>query len=312
MTGTFVCRLGVFSVAAGLALTASAFAPEPPNLMPWTTREGTLERMHGHVQGMCVSSNAVYMTLHNGLYKFDWRGNLLKKTPADIHQGDVCIWDGRLYSAVDLGDGQTGRIDVYDLDLNFVTNTAFAKPADGIACLDGVLYVGLGPLKDPKRPHRGNWFGKFDAKTLAPLCEPFVVDHGYDSSAGVQNIATDGKVLYVNFYTPEMDTPCFFVFDRDFRVLGHDTFGWRQGLDVVSWPSWNDKDAVLFAYAVTLGWPRQKRDGSSPPPQALVQYAAWKDGRMRDVSERLIYSSFEYWKQYRGMSRAEYERNNGK
>ena len=267
--------------------------------MPWTTREGTLERLHGHVQGMCVSSNAVFMTLHNGLYKFDWGGNLIRKVSADIHQGDVCLWDGRLYVAVDLGDGQRGRIDVYDIDLNWKTNAAISKPADGIVCLDGVLYVGLGPVKDSRQSFRGNWFGKFDAKTLTAVCEPFVVDHGFASTAGVQNIATDGRVLYVNFYTPEMGVPCFFVFDRNFNVLGYDVFGWRQGLDVISWPDWKDKDAVLFTYVSTLGWPRQKKDGSSPP-QALMQYAAWKDGRMQDISERLIFThSPSYWEQYR-------------
>ncbi len=287
--------VALIAVAAVAGLTGSAVtgapspagaavqAPSPPNWEPFLTREGALESKHGHVQGMCVASNAVYMTLHNGVYKFDWKGNLLKKIPADIHQGDICRHGGKLYVAVDVS-GQVplkGRIDVYDEDLNFVKRTSFKRAADGIVCLDGILYVGLGPARIPGKPFRGNYFGKFDAETLESLCEPFLVDHGYDCSAGVQNLATDGVRIYANFYTPEPDTPCFIVFDRNFNVLDAHVFGWRHGLDVVSG---GEGGAVCFAYLTTIGWMGQKEKGT-PPPQALVRYAELQDAKMRDISQ---------------------------
>ena len=280
---------------AGCILLAAAFvAPEPPNLMPWATRERTLAPLRGHVQGMCVTADAVYMSLDNGIYMYDWRGNFLKMTPACKHTGDLCFWRGRVYAAVCIPKDQPlrGRIDVYDAELNFVTNAVFEKSADGIACLGGVLYVGLGPNRDPANRFRGNWFGKFDAKTLAPVGEPFFVDHGFPTWGGVQNIATDGERLYVNFYTPEPDDTCFFVFDRDFKVLGCANYGWRHGMDVISWRGWDDPGSVKFAFVTTLAWMDQKDDILQPPPQALVQYAEWKDGRMRDISDHnnFIYS----------------------
>ncbi|HOG93062.1 MAG TPA: hypothetical protein PLE80_05780 [Opitutaceae bacterium] len=264
---------------------APSMFPIPPNWKTFLTRENALPKSNGHVQGMCVTHDAMYMTLHTGVYKFDWKGHLLKTVPADRHTGDICHWKGRLYTAVCLPgiqpDGLRGRIDVFDEELNLVKQAKFKLPADGITCLGGVLYVGLGPVQDPKAPFRGNWFGKFDAETLEPLCEPFVVDHGYDVCAGVQNIATDGEKLYINFYTPEEGTPCFFVFDLDFKVLGSHVFGWRHGFDLVG----GAKDgAVRFVWLETVGWM-----SSEAYPQALVNYAELKDGRIGDISQHIIF-----------------------
>ena len=69
----------------GMALAATAFnlgaaqpaPPIPPNWEPIVTRPGALAKGSGHVQGFCVTSNAIYATLHDGLYKFDWYGHLL-------------------------------------------------------------------------------------------------------------------------------------------------------------------------------------------------------------------------------------------
>ena len=68
----------------GMALAATAFnlgaaqpaPPIPPNWEPILTRPGALAKGSGHVQGFCVTSNAIYATLHDGLYKFDWYGHL--------------------------------------------------------------------------------------------------------------------------------------------------------------------------------------------------------------------------------------------
>jgi len=281
--------------AAGFAVCATAAcaaAPVPPNWEPIITRPGALAKGSGHVQGFCVTSNAIYATLHDGIYKFDWYGRLLMHVAAEKHTGDICFWSGRLYTAVCIpvrDIPERGRIDVWDENLKRIDSTRFQRSADGIACLDGVLYVGLGPVADPQKPYRGNWFGKFDAQTLKPLCEPFVVDHGYDVCAGVQNIATDGERLYVNFYTPEEDYPCFFVFDRDFNVLGAHVFGWRHGLDVVGGA---EPGAMRFIYGLTLNcWSKAAKQHVDPAlSQNLFRYAELKDGAIADVTR---YIKFE-------------------
>lgn len=273
------------AAAAANAGEMSLPRPFPLTMTPILTRSGALARNDGHVQGICVSSNAIYMTQQSGIYKFDWHGRLIARTNSEKHQGDICLWNGRLYTAFCKAENvpMRGRIDVWDEQLNRLGSVEFEKPADGITCLDGVLYVGLGSVKNPKKPLRGNWFGKFDAETLAPLCEPFVVDHGFDTFCGVQNLATDGRLLYMNVYTPDEETPCFFVMDRNFKVISSHFFGWRHGMDVVGG---GKEGAVRFIYAFTVNWLGDGVRLSEDPslPQALMRYAELKDGRIRDIT----------------------------
>ena len=285
------------ALAAALGLEAAHPAPPvPPNWEPILTRPGALAKGSGHVQGFCVTSNAIYATLHDGLYKFDWYGRLLMHVSADKHQGDICFWKGKLYTAVCIPKKveKRGRIDVWDENLKKIGTTEFVRSADGITCLGGVLYVGLGPANIPEKPFRGNYFGKFDAETLQPIGEPFLVDHGYDVTAGVQNIATDGERLYINFYTPEEDYPCFFVFDKDFKVLQSHVFGWRHGVDLVGGGEPASVDAagvvkpgtVRLIYALTLNcWSKASKLQLDPAPsQNLFLYAELKDGKISDLT----------------------------
>lgn len=276
---------GVCAFVMGVSAAHPA-PPIPPNWEPILTRPGALAKGSGHLQGMCVTSNAIYGTLHDGLYKFNWYGRMIMHVRADKHTGDICFWNGKLYTAVcgkQETPGHRGRIDVWDENLKKIGTTEFVRPADGIACMDGVLYVGLGPALIPDKPFRGNYFGKFDAETLQPLCEPFLVDHGYDCSAGVQNIATDGERLYINFYTPEEDYPCFFVFDKDFKVLQSHVFGWRHGVDLVGG---GEPGAVRLIYALTINcWSQASKQKLDPAPsQNLFRYVELKDGKIHDIT----------------------------
>ena len=281
-------------VAIATLAAGAAFAWEVPSWDPRLTEVGAVKEFVGktwcgHVQGMCANSNALYFAYHTQIVKTDWLGRLIKRVEVMRHTGDICLWNGRLYTAVchsDTGEGR-GRIQMFDEDLNFIKEQTFARPADGITCLDGVLYVGLGPAGTKEQPFRGNWYGKFDAETLKPLCEPFRLDHGFDCSAGVQNMTTDGKFIYANYYCPDetADTPCFIMFDKDMNVKGAHLFGWRQGVDVV--PGGKD-GAVRFVYCTTINW-----IGSSTkcavPVQGLVQFAELKDGKIRDISRHCIF-----------------------
>ena len=279
-------------LSAFLAAHGAAWAWSVPSWDARLTAPGALLARSGHVQGMCVSEKALYFVMHNQIVKTDWMGCPLKSVEAPKHSGDVCMWNGKLYVAFCEPGGSKaankGRIMVYDEELNFLKETRFARPADGITCMDGVLYVGLGPGGTKEAPYRGCWYGKFDAETLAPLCEPFRIDHGYDCCAGVQNMATDGKFLYVSYYTPEETacTPDFIKFDRDFNVLGAHRFGYRQGLDVVPCGT---PGSVRFIYVTTVNWMGQPKSGDWPPVQALWQFAEMKDGSIRDITRHNIY-----------------------
>jgi hypothetical protein len=289
----------VFALVAAIVVSARCDAIDlsgekwkVPSWDPRLTQAGAVKEFVdktwcGHVQGMCANSNALYFAYHTQIVKTDWYGHLIKRVEVKRHTGDICLWKGRLYTALchaDTGKGR-GSIQVFDEDLNFVKEASFARPADGITCLDGVLYVGLGPAGTKAEPYRGNWYGKFDAETLKPLCEPFRLDHGYDCHAGVQNLTTDGKYIYANYYCPDetADTPCFIVFDRDMKVKGAHLFGWRQGMDVV--PGGKD-GAVRFIYCTTINWYGTKHHAAV---QALVQFAELKNGRIRDISRHCIF-----------------------
>ena len=256
------------------------------------TAPGLLGSRSYHVQGMCVASNALYFAMYDQLAKTDWMGRAVKSVPVPKHTGDICLWRGRIYAAccAERGDPspEKGCIRVYDEDLNFLRERRFERPADGITCIGGVLYVGLGPGGTKAEPCRGNWYGRFDAESLEPLGEPVRIDHGHDCCAGVQNMATDGEHLFVSVYTPDerAQTPDFIVFDRDFNVLALHRFAHRQGLDVV--PG-GDATAVRFIYATTVNWMERPKGDDAPPVQALWQFAEMKDGRIRDITRHCIY-----------------------
>ena len=73
-------KVAAVVVMSVLALgTGARDFPVPPKWSAVLTRSGAIETKHGHIQGICVAKDAVYMTLVNGLYKFDWVGRLIKR-----------------------------------------------------------------------------------------------------------------------------------------------------------------------------------------------------------------------------------------
>lgn len=273
-----------------------------PHWEPIVTAPQALTDERGHIQGMCVAKDALFLTMAGGISKMDWRGRLLRKIPQSakkVHTGDVCWWKERLYAAIccfpqgpffgkneKTGQPLRGCLQVYDGELNLVKSRPIDRPPDGIVCIDGVLYVGLGSsFYDKRRPYRGTYFGKFDAETLEPLCEPFVVDNGYDAWAGVQNLATDGEFIYANFYVPDetAGTPNFIKYDRDFKVKGAWQFGYGQGFDFVPGGC---EGTRRFLCCETVDW----LDWSAPPSasgkQGYLHFAELKDGKFADISVR--------------------------
>lgn len=293
----------VAAAMCGLFSCASALAGwKVPNWCPIATEQGAVKEWIGktwcgHVQGMCVSSNALYFSYHDQIVKTDWFGRFLARQEVSVHGGDICFWNGRLYTGVWLkpkkgtGEQWCGCICVYDAEtlkpLKERKLSDWHHGSDGITCLDGVIYMNMGRYAPDRLGHR-NWYGKFDAETLESIGEPFLVDHGEDSTCGAQNMATDGTYIYSSYYTIDENagTPNLIVYDKDFKVVAKHAYGWNQGMDVV--PGGKD-GAVRFAFCYTPNWmlPAQK---PTLPVQGVVKFAELRDGKFRDLTR---YGSFD-------------------
>ncbi len=290
--------------AAGCAL-ADAGNWKTPTWQSFITEPGAVAKIlgdtcPGHAQGMCATSNAFFFSFHNQVVKTDWRGRFLKRVEAVPHGGDICHWNGRVYVGAweppkKKGEKGCTAIRVYDAEtLNLVKERRMPEwqnAADGITCLDGVIILGMG-MKDWGGSDEGhsNYYGKFDAETLEPIGDPFLVDHGEESTCGAQNITTDGKYIYSCYYTSDeaAGTPNFIVYDKDFNVVAKHRFGWTHGVDVV--PGGRD-GAVRFAWALTLNndW-----DKSSPlVSQVIVRFAELKDGKIDDISKYIWFKKMK-------------------
>jgi len=290
-------KISVYALAAAaLAGWADAGAWKVPSWSPVLSAPDAVKKVidgkcPGHSQGMCVTSNAFYLSFHNQIVKTDWKGRFLKRVEAVPHGGDICYWKGRVYVGAWEPPAKKGAkgctaIRVYDAEtLEPVKERRMPEwqnAADGITCLDGVIILGMG-MEDWSSPVGSrNYYGKFDAETLEPIGKPFVVDHGEQATCGAQNITTDGTYVYSCYYTSDeaARTPNFIVYDRDFKVVGKHLFGWTHGVDVV--PGGGD-GAVRCAWCTTLN---NNWDVKSPiVPQVLVRYGELKDGKIADITK---------------------------
>ena len=266
-----------------------------PNWCPIVSAEGAVKEWIGktwcgHVQGICVSSNAIYFSFHDQIVKTDWYGRFIRRVEVPVHGGDICFWKGRLYTGVWLkptkkGEKWCGRISVYDAEtlepVKMRTLSDWHYGTDGITILDGVIYMCMGAYAQD-RTGRRNWYGKFDAETLESIGEPFVVDHGEESSCGSQNMTNDGRYIYSSYYTRDetAHTPNLIVYDRDFKVVAKYEYGWNHGVDFV--PG-GEGGAVRFAFCYTPNW-MMARQQPVLPVQGVVKFAELKDGRFSDIS----------------------------
>ena len=271
-------------VLCGLAVAAHAAVPER---IPAVVFEDVLDPDASHVQGACCSDDAVYLTQRTFLYKFGWDGKLLAKVAVTNHTGDICFHDGRVYTSVCLYNCENrGRIQVFDgKDLAFVRESpGFPRPADGIAYIDGVFYVGLGSNHPkPPEPHLVNWVCRFDAKTLCPLEEKRDFIYGHRTSYGVQDIATDGQRLFIAFYAVK-GAPAVVVTDRDWNILQKvDGFTASNGLDLL--PKRLRGDRLRF-FKVTTSRPPRRDNPSKKGFGASLTFYEFKDGSFIDITEK--------------------------
>lgn len=232
----------------------------PGGPLPFTAGADSFDPNGGHIQGIAASEEALYVAQMTQITKLDWTGRPLGKRRVISHTGDIAWHDGELYTAVAVYGGPNkgkGMIQVFDKDLNLLRETLVDRTMDGIAYLDGVLYVGMGAKTQPsKEAHRVNVVGRFDAKTLKEVAPRADFDYGYQTHYGFQNMTTDGTRLYGTFYAIK-GSPAIAVFDRDLRILGTRDIHASQGFDLV--PGKRMGGRPVFVRATTRGDKEPKR-----------------------------------------------------
>ena len=190
----------------------------------------------GHVQGMCVSDDAIFLSTHNAVVKADWSGKVLALRRFESHMGDLAFHDGRIYCTWSRTQGGKKEpvILVLDADLKEVTRKTIpdVPGCDGIAVMDGRVYFGVGRMI--KEPHRVNTVGMLDMDLDVKGFKD--VDYGVETNFGVQNMCVlDGKI-YAFFYTHlggKKGAPlkCC-ILDKELNVLSAEPFAAGQGIDV--------------------------------------------------------------------------------
>ena len=91
--------------SAAMAMDVAKESWKVPNWCPIVSEQGAVKEWigktwSGHVQGMCVSSNAIYLSFHDQIVKTDWYGREQRWVQVDVHGGDICYWNGKVYTGV--------------------------------------------------------------------------------------------------------------------------------------------------------------------------------------------------------------------
>ena len=173
-----------------------------------------------HLQGVCVDDAAIYWSFTTTLVKTDLSGRVVKKVPVANHHGDLCIHDGRLYVAVNLGrfNDPQGNADswvyVYDaktLDevARHETQQAF-HGAGGIGFRNGHFFV-VGGLPDGVEE---NYVYEYDSQFA--FVRKHVIRSGH-THLGIQTATfTDGRWWFGCYGSPQVTL----VTDANFQMLG--------------------------------------------------------------------------------------------
>ena len=189
--------------------------------------EGTYE---GHLQGICVDDSSIYWSFTTTLVKTDLEGKLIKKVPVVTHHGDLCIDDGKLYVAVNLGkfNDPKGNADswVYVYDAASLTEIARHEiqqvfhGAGGIGVRDGKFYVVGGLPADIQK----NYVYEYNAKFQ------FVKKHSIQSGQtrlGIQTATFASDRWWFGCYgTPKI----LLVTDANFQMKGRYEFDCSLGI----------------------------------------------------------------------------------
>lgn len=277
-------RLALHVAALTLLALSTLHAQPTPPFAPIKTELGKLNMMRGHIQGIAVTKEAVFASCATAIVKLDWQGNCLKHVSAPDHTGDLHYHDGKLYAALALRktiNGNRGLILVYDTELNLLQQTLVSTSTDGITVRDNTLYFGIGP--NPSTPHRGNKLAwcKLPLPDAIPEPEFTVIDHGYETNFGFQNMTTYGDALIGLLYNAKNPYGCIFL-DTKLNVTKLLKFHAGNGFDLLPDAFQAPGQPPRFVRCRTLHQWRQT-DVNKYPPQLILEFFEFKDDNFKPL-----------------------------
>ncbi len=241
------------------------------------TVKGELDKSIGHIQGACASQEHLYLSHMKGIFKLDRNGKVLAHATTVSHTGDICFYNGKIYSAVayyDKARKGKGAIKEYSADLKELRTYELDNPSDGITAMNGFLYFGIGP--SPQKLHRGNKVGKLSAD-MSGKPEIFEIDHGYPTHFGAQTMTNDGKNIYVSFYAGSAKNTCHSaVFTPELKLVAAVKFAASIGFDVL--PGAGSGEYPVFFKLCGLNRKKEK-------PLCRFDFYKYADGKMINITQ---------------------------
>ena len=278
-----VMRAAAMGIAVLLAAAASGAAAE--GIIPRIVVKGPLDAMVGHVQGACASEDAIYLSHIAGIFKLDWEGNVIKHVKAEMHTGDLCYHDGKVYSVLGMwgsgGKTKVCRLQVRDAELNFVAEKPLPelKGLDGVTVLDGIIYHGVG-YSSPV-PRSSHSLGRIDIKTLESLPQ-VMFELPYQTHFCQQNLTTDGKLIYMTFYPVKGAPYALTACDKAGRLVAH--YDLHAGMGFERLPKGRFPGEHPRFFKVNSRGGKQK-DGTVKPYVVTLDFYELADGQLRDITK---------------------------
>lgn len=243
----------LFLFLFSLALLAAASEKIPAIY----TVKGELDKSVGHIQGACASQDHLYLSHMKGIFKLDRNGKVLAHATTVSHTGDICFYNGKIYSAVayyDKARNGRGAIKEYSADLKELRTYELDNSSDGITAMNGFLYFGIGP--NPQKLHRGNKVAKLPVD-MSGKPEIFEIDHGYPTHFGVQTMTNDGKNIFMSFYGGGAKNTCHSAaFTPELKLVKAIKFSASIGFDV--FPGVGSADDPVFFKLCSINKRKEK------------------------------------------------------
>lgn len=184
-----------------------------------------------HLQGVTAAEDGtLYWSFTTNLVKTDASGQVMAKVEVANHHGDLCLENGRLYVAVNLGEFNepAGKADswvyVYEANsLDFVARYEVPEVvhgAGGMTAKDGHFFV-VGGLPDGVEE---NYVYEYDEGFR--FVQRHVIASGW-TSMGIQTVAWHDGAWWFGCYG---ETRTLLKTDASFRLRGHYAFDCSMGI----------------------------------------------------------------------------------